>query len=111
MLGTETNLDADTRRQVIEAVAETLDHYYVFPEKRQAMREALHANLASGTYGDLTTNVALCERLTADLQTISSDKHIRVRLNEEPRPVVPPEEDAPANLPEWIAEARSVNFG
>src|SRR3954454_17442878 len=71
----------------------------------------LHANLASGAYDDLTTNQALCDRLTADLQAISSDKHIRVRYNDEPRPVVPPEEEVPANLPEWIAEARSVNFG
>src|SRR4051812_20639371 len=111
MSAPESNLDSDTRRQVIEAVAETLDHYYVFPEKGQVMREGLHASLSSGAYDALTTNQALCDRLTADLQAISSDKHIRVRYNDEPRPVVPPEEEVPANLPEWIAEARSVNFG
>ena len=102
MSAPQSNLDPDTRRQVIEAVAETLDHYYVFPEKGHEMREALNANLALGAYDGLTTNTALSDRLTADLQAISSDKHVRVRYNEEPRPVVSPEEDAPANLPGWI---------
>ncbi|HEX8599547.1 MAG TPA: S41 family peptidase [Chloroflexia bacterium] len=112
MVGTVTTVDADTRRQVVENIAAALDKYYVFPEVAQTMGEGLQASLAEGAYDELTTPAALCERLTADLQAISRDKHIRVRYSSEPRLLGGPEgEDSPEETALWIALARSVNFG
>ncbi|HEX8229515.1 MAG TPA: S41 family peptidase [Chloroflexia bacterium] len=112
MVGTVANVDADTRRQVVENIAGALDKYYVFPEIARAMGEALQASLTAGDYNELTTPTALCERLTADLRAVSHDKHIRVRYSSEPRLLGGPEgEDSPEETAEWLARARSVNFG
>lgn len=110
---TESNmLSAELRREVIEKVADTLDRYYVFPELGKGMSEALMSSLSSGEYDDLSDAEAFCKRLTDDLQGISRDKHLRVRYNEEARPISSPDDDFPPELLEaWIAEARTQNFG
>ncbi|HST04705.1 MAG TPA: S41 family peptidase [Chloroflexia bacterium] len=105
-------IDADTRRHVVEGVAQALDTMYVFPDAGHTMSEALLAALEAHDYDGLTTSDAFCERLTHDLQAVSSDKHIRVRYNEEARTIGgSPEEPSAEELAQWIAQARSVNFG
>lgn len=108
----ENYVDVDTRREVVEKVASTLEEYYVFPDAGQKMGAALRTNLADRLYDDLDTPAALCERLTEDLQEISQDRHIRVRYSEEARIFGNPDEDSsPELLAHWLEEARSVNFG
>jgi C-terminal processing protease CtpA/Prc len=106
------SIDADTRRQVVEGVARALADYYVFPDKGQMMSSAILGALEGRDYDRLTTPETLCEQITADLQTVSGDGHVRVRYNEEPRPVTPPtEEFSPEELAEWSDIARRANFG
>lgn len=66
---------------VIDTIARFLNSNYVFPETAKAMAAYLSANLKKGAYSAITDPVLLSERLTSDLQSISKDKHIRVRLN------------------------------
>lgn len=111
---TQSQVDADTRQQVVEGVARTLKDYYVFADIGQQMSEALHATLAAHSYDDLTTPDALCDKLTNDLQAICKDKHVRVRYNEEARPVTPISDDynlTPEEIEAFTAAGRSVNFG
>ena len=112
MIGTSASVDADTRRQVVENIAAAFDKYYVFPEVAGSMGEALQASLAAGDYDKLTAPEAFVERLTADLQAVSHDKHIRVRYSPVARLLGgPEEEDSATEREEAIALARSQNFG
>jgi hypothetical protein len=112
MVETDTLIDADTRRAVVEGVAQTLEANYVFPAIGRAMSESLLTALDEHRYDHLDTPEALCDRLTADLQTISRDLHIRVRHNEEARSTGgSPDEYSPEDLARWTAQARSANFG
>lgn len=111
MTDTPPTVDADTRRQVIEGIASTLQSYYVFPELGQQMSDLLHTMLATHAYDDLTTVEGLCEWLTTNLQAISKDHHLRVRYNEEPRPLSVPDGYSDEEIAGWVAIARSANYG
>jgi retinol-binding protein 3 len=102
-------LDQQTIHEVVTNIARALCDSYVFPQIAQQMHDALHA--AAHTYDDLTTPESLCEKLTAELQAISHDKHIRVRYNAEPRPVNISDDISPEEKARWTAQARSTNFG
>ena len=112
MVGTSATIDADTRRQVVENIAGAFDKYYVFPEVAISMGEALRASLEAGEYDELATPQDFADRLTAHLQAVSHDKHIRVRYSSAARLLGGPEdEDSAAETSEAIALARSLNFG
>ena len=112
MAGTGATVDADARRQVVESIAGAFYKYYIFPEVARGIGEALQASLAAGDYDGLTTPEAFTERLTADLQAVSHDKHIRVRYSSEARLFAGPEdEDSEDEATGVIALARSLNFG
>ncbi|HEX2623471.1 MAG TPA: S41 family peptidase [Phototrophicaceae bacterium] len=107
-------VDAETRQQIVESTAHTLRDYYVFPDQAQQMHDKLLAALAAHNYDDLTSAETLCEKLTAELQAICHDKHVRVRYNEDPRPVtidIASHDVSPEELEMWIDMARRVNFG
>ncbi len=106
----DNTIDADTRREVVANIATTLESFYVFPEVAQRMSAELKA-AGTGAYDDLTTPDALCGRLTADLQAISHDKHLRVRYNIEPQAVTSVGEHSPEEEAEWAAQGRIANFG
>jgi C-terminal processing protease CtpA/Prc len=85
----KTTLDAAARTQVIDALAKRLNDSYVFPEMAKKMEAALRERAGKGEYDSVTTGQAFAERLTADLQAVSKDKHLRVRFSPEPIPVRP----------------------
>ncbi|HEX9987177.1 MAG TPA: S41 family peptidase [Chloroflexia bacterium] len=111
MVETPVFLDADTRREVIENLARSVESDYVFPEVAQTMSEKLRMALAAGTYDDIVEPVALRERLTTDLQDVCHDKHVRVRCGGEIHFFGSPDEDADAARAEELAAAQWDNFG
>ena len=74
-------VDTATRVAVIERVLNGLDRSYVFPEVARQMREAVQNRLRGGEYESITDAQEFADKLTADLQAISRDKHLRVRLS------------------------------
>jgi len=68
---------------VIDSINSLLNKIYVFPETAKTMSDLLSANIKKGNYSTITDAVVFSERLTSDLQSVSKDKHIRVRLNPE----------------------------
>jgi retinol-binding protein 3 len=76
----DTKVDARTRNEVIERVLGALDRTYVFPDVAARMRDAVRQRVAKGEYEPLTDAGAFAEKLTADLQAVSRDKHLRVRV-------------------------------
>lgn len=73
-------IDARTRTEVIDRVLDGLDRSYVFPEVAGQMREAVRGRIRNGEYETINGAQEFADKLTADLQAVSRDKHLRVRL-------------------------------
>ena len=108
----DRTVDAAERRTVIDGVLDRLKRAYVFPDTAVAMERAVRARQRRGEYERLTSARALADSLTAHLQAVSQDRHLRVRYSFEPLPAAP-DDDHPD--PEQRARARAfgqqVNFG
>lgn len=88
-------IDAAQRDQVVDKLAKELDENYVFPEVAKKMGEAIRARLAAREYDKIDTGQALAKQLTADLQAISKDKHLRVNCSTKPLPAPPARREEP----------------
>ncbi|GEN09636.1 N-terminal domain of Peptidase_S41 [Myxococcus fulvus] len=62
----------------VETLAEMLEAGYVHPETGKRYAAMLRANLAQGAYRAYVDQTELASRLTADLQAVSADGHLRV---------------------------------
>jgi retinol-binding protein 3 len=74
------------RTQVIDGSIAALNRYYVFPDIAKKMEQALRARVAKGEYDTITSARALADKLRADLQEVSKDKHLGVRFSNSPVP-------------------------
>ncbi|MGE7385097.1 S41 family peptidase [Streptomyces sp. NPDC004126] len=81
-----------TNEQVIEQALERITAGYVFPEKTGAVEAAIRARLAEGAYADLD-GPALCATVTADLQEVCPDRHLRLLWTDEPQSLEPVDDD------------------
>ena len=108
----DMTVDAATRRQVIDGVLARLAEAYVFPDTAVAMERAIRERVRRGEYDRVTSAQVLADSLTAHLQAVSKDRHLRVRYSYEALPPVPERRDP---TPEMQARARAfgrqVNFG
>lgn len=104
-------LDATARREVIEGVLGKLRQYYVCPEVARQMEEAIRRRLGNGEYDALTTGDALRSTLTAHLQEVSHDKHLRVTFSAEPLPPREAASDDAAWRAEYGERGSLNNFG
>jgi retinol-binding protein 3 len=107
------SITAEERTAVIERAITRLNENYVFPETARKMEAAIRSRLAKKEYAAITSARQLAEKLTADLQEVSRDKHLRVMYSEKGFPG-----DRPSGAPpstEELDQARQnlkkVNFG
>lgn len=115
----DLEIDAPTRAAVIEAALKELDQNYVFPDVAKKMGEVVRARANAKGYDALSSARQFAAELTKDLQSVSHDKHLRVRFEVEPRPPRPaPPADAqeqrgpsPEELAEFRRDAAKDNFG
>jgi retinol-binding protein 3 len=82
-------VEATERGQLLDRIAKELQDAYVFPEVAEKMVADLKARRAE--YEKITSGPALASKLTASLQEISKDKHLRVRASAKPFPKPPKE--------------------
>ncbi len=75
-------------REIVTRALALLRENYVFPDEAARVAAGIEARLAAGEY-DNVDEITLTERLTADLQEASGDRHLRVRLGGVP-PKSPP---------------------
>jgi hypothetical protein len=104
-------IDEKTQTLIIDSACTALNEYYVFPDVAKNMEKLIRANLKSGKYKNITNVSEFSERLTTDLQSVSHDKHLRVRPAP-PRPAVnapnvSPEEEQRRQLERY----RKANYG
>ncbi len=71
-------VDAATKSEVVDKVAELVTDLYVFEEIGAKMGAHVRARYDNGEYDGLHDLKGFCRKLTADLRQISHDKHIFV---------------------------------
>jgi retinol-binding protein 3 len=104
-------LDAGKRTAIVDSIAAALQEVYVFPDVAQKMDDHLHGQLRGGAYDAIDSLPAFTEKLTADLQSISHDLHLRVG------PIPPRDLTAEQTVDQderrrrRLAQARAANFG
>jgi len=103
-------------REIVTKAMELLRANYVFPDQAERAATAIEAKLEAGEYDHLD-EITLTERLTRDLQEITGDRHLGVRLGGGPGPhrerVPEPEEprDHEARRLAMRQRGRLDNFG
>ncbi len=83
----DMNIDSATRSAVIDNLIKELNEGYVFAETAKLMENDLKARSANKEYDAIVSSLAFADKLTADLQAISHDKHLRVRFSFDPIPI------------------------
>lgn len=108
----DRTIDIAARTEVIDTLLKELNETYVFPETAKKMESDIRSRIASKEYDSLTSARGLAEKLTADLQSISKDKHLRVRYSYD---VLPRRQDRREPTKEELDRAnwfnRRVNYG
>lgn len=98
------------RADVIRGVIDRLNAAYVFPDVARKMEEDIRARLERHEYDSITSASALATTLTAHLQAVSHDKHLRVLYRAEGFPAAPAD-PGPEERARIVAQSRRLNFG
>jgi hypothetical protein len=91
--------------QTVEEAARLVEQHYIFEEVGSELATKLRANLQAGVYAAAQDSSELVRLVTADLQSVNGDKHLRLRFgppNAQPRGAAP---GSPAEI------ARRNHFG
>ena len=99
---------------VVDSIGSKLNANYIFPETAAKMVSDIESKLGNGDYKSILDPQEFATTLTADLQAISKDKHIRVnfapdRIAEQQQAVTA--EDSTAYLNRYINSMKRNNFG
>lgn len=110
--GPDRTIDAAERRTVIDGVIARLNEAYVFPDTAKAMERAIRARQRRGEYDRITSARAMADSLTAHLQAVSQDRHLRVRFVAGGVPVGPGGDGpSPEDREQAKIFGRRINFG
>jgi hypothetical protein len=91
-------IDATMRRAVVDTLCDRVDRHYVFPEKAREVTRSLRKRMARHEYDRIAGAMEFSDSLTAHVQAVAHDLHLRVHYRHEPIPVMkddgppPPEE-------------------
>ena len=97
------DIDAPTRKRVIDGSIAMLDELYVFPEVAKKMGMAVRARAKRGEYDSVTDGNAFAKLLTSHFQDVSHDKHLFVSFS----PIQLPE-DSSSPSPDAMARYREA---
>jgi len=96
-------IDAAVRERVIAGSIAKLNENYVFPETAKKMEQELRRHQKRGEYDAVTDGEKFAGLLTAHLQEVSHDKHLRVNFSAARYPA-----DLAAPGPQQVAENRRM---
>jgi retinol-binding protein 3 len=101
----DMTIDAGMRNEVIATLLKQLQDNYVFPEVAEKMGKSIQQRVAKKEYDSITSAIKFSETLTANLQEVSHDKHLRVNFSMRP---IPFREDR--SQPTEAEKQRYLNF-
>jgi C-terminal processing protease CtpA/Prc len=76
-------LDKNAKTKIINKISKILKNNYIFLDKAKQMSDFLKSKLNNNEYDSITDGAVFGQVLTRDLQSVSSDKHLRVNFNPE----------------------------
>ncbi|PSK93592.1 S41 family peptidase [Taibaiella chishuiensis] len=86
-----TPLTEAEKQQVVDSVVKRLDQMYIYPEVAKKMISLVVANVKKGKYAAIQDPIQFSDRLTADLVSVSQDKHLGISFD-----------------PEWVQQSKTV---
>ena len=103
------------KTEVVDSISKLLNENYVFPEVANEMTSLIAKNKIEGVYNSINDPMAFADQLTSDLQSISHDKHLRVRFAPQQIAEMRAHEanrSEDEEIPEsWLRQMKSNNFG
>ena len=107
-------LTAEEQAVTIDSLIRSLEENYVFPKLAEQMGQHLRQRQKAGAFKNQTDPVTFADRLTEEIQSVTNDKHLRVRFDPEGATEIrahsDEEEDEGPN-PEWLARMARDNYG
>lgn len=108
----ELSLDAKTRKEVIDGALQALNENYIFPDVAKRMEQAVRDRMKNKEYDNIADPGAFANLLTAHLQEVSRDKHLRVSFSREVLPKRDhPRQETPEERERRRAFAAARNYG
>jgi hypothetical protein len=108
---TQSTLAAAQRKTAVEGLVQALRTHYVSPELAERSARKLLQTLARGGYGQESPD-ALAQALTADLQTVTGDRHLRVHFDPDFQGSIDPDAEPPPDVKaEFRRSLARQNFG
>ena len=106
-------IDASTRRAVIDTLCDRIERNYVFPDRAREVTKSLRKRMSAHAYDKITSAADFADTVTANMQAVAHDVHLRLHYRNDPIPAVK-DDDAP--LPEAEqrriqARGRYTNYG
>ena len=80
----KAQISAKERNELIDSLVIKLNENYVFPQVAELMAKKIRQNQQQKNYESITDGHILAQQLTADLRSISNDKHINIRYSVTP---------------------------
>ncbi|MFE6689815.1 S41 family peptidase [Streptomyces sp. NPDC057743] len=101
-------VDALRNARVVGVALDRIVAGYVFPERAATIETAIRSWLAAGEY-DALDGPGLCAAVTAHLQEVCPDRHLRLLWRDEPQSIAPEDDDA--GRAAFLALLRAENQG
>ena len=76
----KTPINEAKAQEVVSELATQLEENFVFPETGKAYAAMLRSNLEAGAYDGFSDAETFAEKVTADLQAVHKDGHLRVHV-------------------------------
>jgi retinol-binding protein 3 len=103
---------AAARAAVVEQLAHELDTRYVDAARGAARARILRARLHAHAYDAIASSAALADRLNADLESVSHDKHLHVDYSPDVFPLaIADARPDPEQAAFELAQMKRVNYG
>jgi hypothetical protein len=108
----DMTIDAKVRTEVIDNILKNLNESYVFPDVAKQMETDVRSRLKNSEYESITSAKAFAKKLTDDLQSVSRDKHLRVRYSYKAIPVREKKGEPTAEeVKEFENYLKRINYG
>lgn len=107
----DVTVDAALRQAVVASLADSVERFYVFPDRAKLAARAIRKRASSREYDRITSAKELADSLTAHLQAVTHDLHLRVHYRHRPFPASRPQAPDPAERDHALNEERIRNFG
>jgi retinol-binding protein 3 len=106
-------IDAATRRAVVDTLCDRIERNYVFSDRAREVTKSLRKRMSARAYDKITSAADFADTITANMQAVAHDVHLRLHYRYEAIPAVK-DDDAP--LPEAEqrriqARGRYTNYG